>query len=634
MSLLGQRIRRTSDLLRLGAADRVTEYERRLKPLQKLYSQVICDLLISDFSYGRARETALRFFGSDRVRFVGIDGTMYSKPLFDLMIFFGGAYAATGTVEFRGDAEPRVEYDAKFLEEGVGISSVVPIYINEVPDIDQTFFDLEVPGEVSLSKPLVDQTIIDNATIANWIMAFAEYYLAYRLITDPVGGIQILLMDRTLSGERASLMSNTSKREVWEAKSNLIGCEVDGRAIDMNDLTYGRYCIREPALDLPPARADYLRYAILYLIEEKGPLSLDGVCKELGIEDERRRERALRYLKKSVSEKYLEEKGSQYHMNPRYLDTWDRLKKLVKTLGDRLFLEEGDDEKGVDKMKIVRDGKEHWLTTLDIAFLTLFCLNMIIEECWRRRVLLLGLTKDTAARDLKRQLIPILQGEGMLRGSVSREDMEETPNTDRMILQSISLYNSQAVMVPWSLIEYDTAFKTMTPDRENRRGYVHGARKNRISLEKLFLKTYIQLSQASHDPKLRSNVLLMDRLVYPELDLSENSVARFWNEFGGAKEPVEAVLFKDKGVENPLQNLIMVMLESMTSPSIPEVFGHNKPLFIADKVAKWHYASFKRIVDGTRDWILNNHKLRDFIFYMSTFRERRERIEAARREVL
>jgi len=527
-----------------------------------------------------------------------------------------------------------VEYDAKFLEEGVGISSVVPIYINEVPDIDQTFFDLEAPGEVSLSKPLVDQTIIDNATIANWIMAFAEYYLAYRLITDSAMGIRILLMDRTLSGERASLMSNTSKRELWEAKSNLIGYKVDGKAIDMNDLAYGRYCTREPALGLPPARADYLRYAVLYLMEEKGPLSVDGVCRELGIEDEKRRERVLRYLKKSVSEKYLEEKGSQYYMNPRYLNTWDRLKKLVETLGDRLFLEEGGDETGVNKMKIVKDGKEHWLTTLDMAFLTLFCLNMIIEECWRRRVLLLGLTKDTAARDLKRQLIPILQGEGMLKGSVSREDMEETPNTDRMILQSISLYNYQAVRVPWGLIEYDTAFKTMTPDRENRRGYVHGARKNRISLEKLFLKTYIQLSQASHDPKLRSNVLLMDRLVYPEFDLSEESVVRFWNEFGGAKEPVEAILFKDKEVENPLRNLIMVMLESMTSPSIPEVFGHNKPLFIADKVAKWHYASFKRIVDGTRDWILNNHKLRDFIFYMSTFRERRESIEAARREVL
>jgi len=40
------------------------------------------------------------------VRFAGIDGTMYSKPLFDLIIFFGGAYAAIGTIEFRREEKP------------------------------------------------------------------------------------------------------------------------------------------------------------------------------------------------------------------------------------------------------------------------------------------------------------------------------------------------------------------------------------------------------------------------------------------------------------------------------------------------------------------------------------------------
>jgi len=61
-------------------------------------------------------------------------------------------------------------------------------------------------------------------------------------------------------------------------------------------------------------------------------------------------------------------------------------------------------------------------------------------------------------------------------------------------------------------------------------------------------------------------------------------------------------------------------------------FLKNKPLFIADKVAKWNYSQFKRIVDTTAEWIFNNHKLRKFIFYMNTFRERRASIEAARRE--
>jgi len=633
-SFLSRRIRRTSDLLKVGASDQVSEYEDRFQSLRGLYNRLLSDFIVSEFGFQGAYGTAEEFFGSSKVRFAGVDGTMYSRPLFDLMIFFGGAYAATGTIEFRVDAKPVVEYDSKFLQEGAGVSSVVPIYINEVPDVDQTFFDLEEPGELSVSRPLVDATIINNATIANWIMTFAEYYLAYRLVMDSDRNIRVLLMDRALSAERASLLYDTSKRELWKAKGSLIGFKVDDVPIDVNDLAYGRYCIRNSALGLPPARADYLRYAIVYLVEEKDPLSLSEICEALGIKDDRRVKRVERYVKASLKEGYFKEKGSKYSINPRYVDTWERLKKLVRMFGDRFFYEEKGEEASANRMKIVKDGKEHWLTTLDIAFLTLFCLYMIIEECWKRKILFIGLTKDTAARDFKRQLIPILQNEGMLRGTLTAEEFEEMPNTDRMILQSVSLFNTEKVKVPWSLIEYDSSFKTMVADRKGRKGHVFGARRNRISLEKTFLKTYVQLSQAAKDPRLRSNVLLTDRLVHPEFDLSKDSTIRFWNEFGGAKEPVEALLFKDNAVDNRLQNLIMVTLQSMTSPSIPEAFGHNKPLFIADKVAKWHYSAFSRIADSTREWILNNHKLRKFIFYMSTFRERRARIEAARREIL
>lgn len=631
MSFLSDRVKRTSEMLRLGAEDRVSEYGRRLSSINNLYSKILSNFIVSNFSFEEAYETALEFFGSSKVRFAGIDGTMYSNPLYDLMIFFGGAYASTGTVTFRKDSKPLVEYDSRFLEKGAGISSVVPIYINEVPDIDQTFFDFEEPNEFTPSKPLIDQTIINNATIANWIMTFAEYYLAYKLISDPEKDIRIVLMDRTLSGERASLLYNTSKRELWKIKSNLLGLEIDGVPIDINDLSYGRYCIVNYKLGVPPPRGDFLRYAIIFLIQSNGPLTLDEVCERLKIKDEKRRKRTKKFLDVSVRENYLLLKGEKYEINPRYLGTWERLKKLVRLLGDRFFFSHGDEP---NVMRIHKGGKEHWLTTLDIAFLSLFCFEMLIEECWKRRVLLIGLTKDTAARDFKRQLIPILHNEGLLGASITPEELEKLPNTDRMILQSVSIKNSDEVRVPWSLIEYDSCFKTMVPDRKMRRGYVYGARKNRISIEKVFLKSYIQLSQASHDPLLRSNVLLIDRLVHPDFDLSKETVIKFWNEFGSAKEPVEAIIFKDRNVKNRLQNLIMVLLEAMTAPSIPEVFGHNKPLFIADKVAKWHYSVFKRIVDSTREWILNNRKLRRFVFYMSSFRERRAKIEATRREVL
>ncbi len=186
--------------------------------------------------------------------------------------------------------------------------------------------------------------------------------------------------------------------------------------------------------------------------------------------------------------------------------------------------------------------------------------------------------------------------------------------------------------MPWSLIEYDSVFRTIVPDLKSRRGYVSGAIKNRMSLERLFLKTYVQLSQAKTDPMLRSNVLLTDRLVYSEYDYKPENTVCFWNEFGGAEEPVEVILYRDKNVPDKIHDMVMAILVAMAPTSIPEAFGHNKPLFIADKIAKWNYSQFKNVVDTTANWMVNNHKLRRFIFYMSTFRERRATIEAARRE--
>jgi hypothetical protein len=635
-SPLSNAIKRTSDLLQLGASGQVTEYEKRFQSLRALHEHLLSDFIISNFNNEQAYETAKQFFGSSTIRFAGIDGTMYSRPLFDLIIFFGGAYASTGKIAFKKNTKPTIEYDTKTLSQAAGISSVVPVYINEVPDIDQTFFDTEQPSELTLNKPLIDESIISNATIANWIMTFAEYYLAYKLATDPNQNTHIILLDRTLSAERASLLYDTSKRELWQAKSALIGYKIDNQPIDTNELTLGRQHIINPTLRIPPARADYLRYAIINLIQQRGPLTKNQILKELDIKDEKRVKRAERYFKSSVKENILIQKDDTYTINPKYADTWVRLKKLVTTMGDRFFYEQKPETITTSNlMKIQKDnGEEQWLTTLDIAFLTLFTLHMLTEQCWKNNILLIGITKDTAARDFKRQLIPIINNEGLLKGTITPEEHEKLPNTDRMILQSTSLFNPEKIKVPWTLIEYDSAFKTMIPDPQHRKGYVLGARRNRISLEKTFLKTYIQLSQAASDPLLRSNVLLIDRLTHPNYDYTPNSTIQFWNEFGSAKEPVEVLLFKDRTVENPLQNLIMTILTAMTSPSIPEAFGHNKPLFIADKIAKYNYVQFKRIADSTATWILNNRKLRKFIFYMSTFRERRTQIEATRRETL
>jgi len=267
-----------------------------------------------------------------------------------------------------------------------------------------------------------------------------------------------------------------------------------------------------------------------------------------------------------------------------------------------------------------------------MAFLTLFTLNLLVEKCWERHILLVGITKDTAARDLKNHVLPILVSNHVWKTDLTQEDLARVPTTDRMLLQTLSLFSHEDISVPWSLVEYDSSFLTTVPDYEGRGGYVSGAIRNKITPERFFLKSYVQLSQAEQEPKLRSNVLLVDRLAHPGFDLRPDTILEFRHAYGGADEPLRPIVFKDSKVRNPIQELVMVTLVAMTSKSIPELFGHNKPLFIADKVAKWQNEEMRRVIDTTGKWLMNNPRLRNFVFYMSTFRERRNEIESTRRE--
>ena len=165
-----------------------------------------------------------------------------------------------------------------------------------------------------------------------------------------------------------------------------------------------------------------------------------------------------------------------------------------------------------------------------------------------------------------------------------------------MFLQFLSIANSGKLKVPWSSIEYDSAFITAIPDIKNRRGYVSGAIKNKIIPSRMFVKSYVQLQQAISNSIFRSNVLAVDRLVFPYYDLSCDNIIDFKHEYYG-EDKISLILFKNNKSVNNVQNLLMCCLASMRAPSVAEVFGHNKALYIADKVAKWHNEQFRGIVD-------------------------------------
>jgi hypothetical protein len=607
--------------------DQIEGYRARFETLEGMYERVFASIIKSNFDPRSARETAKKFFGTDTVPFAAVDGTEYARPLFDLVVFFGGSYAARGSIRYVDSGPPIVEYEDHFLKSGRALSSCVPVYVNEVPEIDQSFIQPGEVSEISLTRPLTDEAIANNSTVANWIMTFSEFYLAYRLARED-NGPRILLLDRSLATMLASLIYDTSRRKLWTTNGALFGFDVDGIPLDVNDLAYARHHLDNSFLDLPPPRGDYLRYRCLLEIEKGGPLTLAALCPKLGIKENDRQKRVERFLQKSVKEGFLEETVGTFSLRDRYRKTWPRIRKLVETLGRRMF----EEQPKQNPLRVMKKGDLHWLTTQDLAFLTLFTLNLLVEECWKKRILLLGLTKDTAARDFKNHVLPVMVSNDLWKSDLTQEQLSRIPNTDRMLLQTLSVFNHDAIAVPWSLVEYDSAFLMIVPDFQKRKSYVGGAIRNKITPERLFLKSYIQLSQTAYDPQLRSNVLLLDRLAYPEFDLQPETQVGFAHSYGSADEPVKPIIFQTNKITNPIQELVLLTLASMTSNSVPELFGHNKPLFIADKVAKWHNEEMRRIIDTTGKWLMNSPKLRHFVFYMSTFRERRSETESARRD--
>ena len=625
-SFLGSKISKTGDILRKTAMDQIDDYQLKFSKVTDFYNYLFKDLIVDKYDFSNAYHTAKNFFGKDILHFVAIDGTEYSKPLFDMVIFYAGAYSCDGFIDFSQQDKLKIRYQDRFIDQSLDISSCIPVYFDKIPEIDHTFHDKN--GKINLMKPITEETIMNNTNIANILMTFSEFYLSYKYASTKK--YDVILMDRSLSNMYSSLLYDTSNRKIWSTNSSILNYKIDGIPIDVNDIVIARHNIIHDKLNLPSPRGDYLRYAIFNLLSSQSQeIDTTQIMLLLKINnDQKIRKRIERYIQRSIEEGIIEEvEGKKYKIVERYKFSWSRIKKLVNIIGDKFF--------GENKEHFILDtesGQRKWLTTLDLSFLTLFALYMLIEECWKNKIILIGITKDTAAQEFKNHVIPIcLMNNIWTNNDIIYDNLNKIPNTDRMLLQALSMLNSDKISVPWSLVEYDSAFVMAIPDFEKRKGHVSGAIRNKITQSQLFLRSFIQLASAAQDERLRSNVLAIDRLVHPELDLdqNENSI-EFKHEYGGI-ESIKFLLFKNNKSKNNLQNLLLIILKSMSGSNMGETFGYNRPLFVADKIAKWHNQEFRKIVDSTGHLITCNKNLKNFVYYMNTFREKRQGFESNRR---
>ena len=101
VSKLGHNIDRLGSMLRNTASSQIKDYQHRFSSMAGLYDTVFKDLIIDRYNAQQACITAREFFGKDTANFVAIDGTEYSKPMFDMVIFYAGAYSCEEISHFR-----------------------------------------------------------------------------------------------------------------------------------------------------------------------------------------------------------------------------------------------------------------------------------------------------------------------------------------------------------------------------------------------------------------------------------------------------------------------------------------------------------------------------------------------------
>jgi len=161
----------------------------------------------------------------------------------------------------------------------------------------------------------------------------------------------------------------------------------------------------------------------------------------------------------------------------------------------------------------------------------------------------------------------------------------------------------------------------------NNQARVKDVYKNVISAERMFVKSYIQLWHSQNDHTVRSHVFSYDRPCYPGLDVQGELLLHHLD--GNVDEEIQPMIHFDRDSE--ISNLVMDILCSMALEVIPECLGHNYPLFLADKKAKYVLGEMKKAYLATVAFEMANSEFDQQALYQAKFRDFRSKMENSRR---
>ncbi len=579
-------------------------------------------LLREGYNTEIAKHAAQKFFGNSKISFVAIDGTESQDEHLDMLIFYAGAFGYTGQLEFleRGCSCGEV-IQAKHT---TSISTAIPLFEG---DVSRT-----------IGRETENGIEVDAERLPSALMQFAEYYLAIKLLQDDAD-LNVVILDRTLAGDVGHLVWSVNEL-VREGRCILQGLQTEFGVVSAFDLELSRILHPNIKLRIPAPRSQFIKYCAIDLMlsyirrGSADKLDYDILLDKIGANQSRKGKLVNDVTMMNQEYSFLNKEIDSLAMKPEFSRYWERVLSATLKVGQHIFetpvgehpliyeISKSDNTKGDKNEKIKK-----WITSDDLEYMTLVMIYGLLRQAWERNILVIGLIKDTNASELIRSVTPILLNAGKMN------IVSQLPsfNSDKQLLQTFSVVQGSSIKTPWKTFEFDACFRTIAPITSEQsqldHAKVRGAYKNVISGERMFLKSYVQLWHSQSDDSVRSHVFSYDRPCYPDWDESDELILEHYD--GNVKEDIRPMIHFAK--DSDISHLVMDILYSMANEVIPECLGHNYPLFLADKKAKYVLHQMKTAYLSAVAYEMANSEFDQQILYQAKFRDFRSQIENSRR---
>jgi len=514
-----------------------------------------------------------RFFGTRHIDFVAIDGTCQKDPFSDFIVFFGGAYGAKGRISIEGEP-PVIKYQRWEISKDVSMVAWVPVPFAQLSDV--TGPDTEETFMVS------DADRINLAGIHTMLMQLAEIFLAYNVATSStIDSPRLIMLDQSLSGIMAAVSHG--------ANTELAGYPYDRRTLDAADITIAFAHPFNHELGVPSTKHFRLYTAILAYFDRRNTRTarISELEADLAL--------ASAELVNAIA--YLEKIGlitrdpatGVITVSVDCRESWAYTLSLFQNICSRLFLRK--DQSALTYEKPDRDDPTKkrlaWMSPDDISFLIAVGLRALVEVCWQKSILLVGVVKDSASRYLTRNYLGAMKYLGVYP-ELQSQVFGLLPWTDRILLEMVPMLCDDNLDAPWASVEFDSTFMTLhLGEDEKKRPSVMGVKTaggEIVAPERLFLRSLAQfyLNRTKKTP-LMGHVVFLDRLAFAPWDSSASGNTTIVSPTLGSIDPF---VYKDREVANTGQAVMMYLINLVTRNHFPEVIGYPDPLHKADLGAK------------------------------------------------